>query len=49
MLDCLPHAPGAYQLPPGAAHSGLCINVASQAEATKKLETEIEKLLGPQW
>ena len=38
-----------YQLTPGPAQSGLCIKVASQAEAAKKLETEVAKLLGPQW
>jgi hypothetical protein len=38
-----------YQLTPGPAQSGLCIKVASQAEAAKKLETEVEKLLGPEW
>lgn len=38
-----------YQLTPGPAQSGLCIKVTSQAEAAKKLETEVEKLLGPEW
>lgn len=33
----------------GRAQSGLCIKVASQEEAAKRLETEVEKLLGPEW
>ncbi|WP_263469018.1 hypothetical protein [Stenotrophomonas riyadhensis] len=38
-----------YRLSPGPAQSGLCIKVASQEEAAKRLETEVEKLLGPEW
>ncbi len=38
-----------YQLTPGPAQSGLCIKVASQEEAAKRLATEVEKLLGPEW
>ncbi|HIE5096440.1 hypothetical protein WG628_09955 [Stenotrophomonas maltophilia] len=38
-----------YQLTPGPAQSGLSIKVASQAEAARKLESEVEKLLGHGW
>lgn len=38
-----------YRLTLGPAQSGLCIKVASQEEAAKRLKTEVEKLRGPEW